>query len=260
MPLPGPPLASAGGTREPLVKSAARTLDILEELAVRGPTPLHALARQLGLPKSSLHALLRTMAARGWVETDPTGTEYGLGVQALIVGSSYVEGDPIVGRTAPVLDELAAATGETVHLARLDGSHVVYTAKRESEHPLRMFSAVGRRLPVHCTALGRAMLAELPDPTVRSLLPKVLEPVTAQTVTSTDRLLGVLADVRRDGYATEREESCLGLSCFAVSVPHTGSAQYAISVSAPLARLDGRAQTTIVEGLRAARARLERRT
>jgi DNA-binding IclR family transcriptional regulator len=246
---------AAPGTQP--VKSAARALDILEDLAVSGPTQLHVLARRLELPKSSLHALLRTMEGRGWVETDTTGTVYGLGIHALLVGSAYLDGDMVVGRTAALLDDLAQVTGETVHLARLEGSHVIFTAKRESVHPLRMFSAVGRRLPVYSTALGRSILAELPEERVRALLPTVLEPVTSHTVTNPDQLVGLLTEVRRDGYAVEREESCLGLSCFAVALPLAGAARYAISVSVPLARLDDLARKTIVENLLAARNRLE---
>ncbi|MBB5137456.1 DNA-binding IclR family transcriptional regulator [Thermocatellispora tengchongensis] len=239
------------------VKSAARALDILEDLAAHGPASLHVLAKRMGLPKSSLHALLRTMQGRGWIETDPTGTVYSLGIHALLVGSAYLDGDLVVARTAPLLDELARATGETVHLARLEGSHVVYTAKRESVHPLRMFSAVGRRLPVYSTALGRAILAQMEDEQARSMLPPVLEPVTQYTTTDPERVIGLLAEVRRDGYALEHEESCLGLACIAVALPFTQPGRYAISISVPLVRLDEEAQKNIVEQLLAARQSLE---
>jgi DNA-binding IclR family transcriptional regulator len=163
-----------------------------------------------------------------------------------------------VGRTGPMLDDLADATGETVHLARLEGSHVVYTAKRESVHPLRMFSAVGRRLPAYATALGRSILADLPEDQVRAILPPDLEPLTAHTITNPDQIIGILAEVRRDGYAIEREESCLGMSCFAVSLPVSGAARYAISISVPVARLDDRARSSAVENLLAARGRFAR--
>lgn len=239
------------------VKSAARTLDILEELAARGPGSLQELARRLGLPKSSLHALLRTMEARGWIEPDASGTIYGLGIHALLVGAAYVDGDMVVGRTAALLDDLAQATGETVHLARLEGAHVIYLAKRESVHPLRMFSAVGRRLPAYSTALGRALLAERSEERVRASLPSVLEPVTEHSNTDPERLIGLLDEVRRHGYAVESEESCLGLSCFAVTLPFGEPAQYAISISVPLVRLDEAARGTIVAQLLGARHRLE---
>ena len=122
------------------------------------------LARELDIPKSSLHGILRTMIARGWVETDATGTRFGLGVRALQVGAAYLDSDDTVGLVASLLDELAQEFGETVHLGRLDGADVVYIAKRESMHPLRLFSAIGRRLPAHATALGKALLAQRATP------------------------------------------------------------------------------------------------
>jgi DNA-binding IclR family transcriptional regulator len=137
------------------VKSAARALDLLDDIAARGPGTQLQLAHRLGIPKSSLHALLRTMCARGWLDTDQTGSVYRLGIHTLTVSSAYLDGDPVLSRAAAVMDEVAAATEETVHLGRLEGADVIYTAKRESKHPLRMHSAVGRRLPAYATTSPR---------------------------------------------------------------------------------------------------------
>lgn len=249
-------LAQAVEPAGPGVKSAGRALDLLEDLAVNGPSSLHVLASRMKLPKSSLHALLRTMEGRGWIDTDSTGTVYRLGIHSLLVGSAYLDGDLIVNRTGPVLDDLAAATGETVHLGRLEGSHVVYTAKRESVHPLRMFSAVGRRLPAYATALGRALLAERSDEHVLSTLPPVLDQTTPHTTTEPAKLLAILEQTRESGYASEDEETCVGISCFAVALPFTTPSQDAISIAVPHARLDDALRTRVVEELLAARSRL----
>lgn len=251
-----PASTPVGHGKTPQVKSAARSLDILEDLAAHGPGTLQELARRLALPKSSLHALLRTMESRGWVGTDATGGVYALGVHALIVGSAYLDGDMVVGRLGPVLDDLAAQTRETVHLARLEGSSVVYLAKRESQHPLRMFSAVGRRLPAHATALGRAMLAELPPEEAAALVPPDLEAITPRTVTDRQRLDDLLAQARVRGYAVENEESCVGLSCFAVALPAMAQSRYAISIAVPVARLDEATREDVVRRLLDARATL----
>ena len=144
------------------MKSAARALDILDEIAASGPGTQLQLSTRLSIPKSSLHALLRTMTDRGWLETDQTGSVYQLGIHSLVVSSAYLAGDPVLSRAAAVMDEIAGATEETVNLGRLAGNQVIYTAKRESVHPLRMHSPVGRRLPAYSTALGRAILAERP--------------------------------------------------------------------------------------------------
>lgn len=250
------PAAGPSQGRTPTVKSAARSLDILEDMAANGPGTLQEMARRMELPKSSLHALLRTMEGRGWIETDYTGGVYSLGIHALIVGSAYLDGDMVVGRLGPLLDHLANETGEAVHLARLDGASVVYLAKRESVHPLRMYSAVGRRLPAYVTALGRSMLAEMPPEQADALIPSMLAPITPHTTTNRSRLTSLLEDVRQQGYAVENEESCLGLGCFAVALPSIVQSRYAISIAVPLARLDEATREGIVSRLLEARANL----
>ena len=240
------------------VKSAMRTLEVLEELATAGPATLRDLSAQLGVPKSSMHGLLRTMQWRGWLETDATGTLYGLGVRSLLAGSAYVDADVVVRQTAPVLDQLAAETGETVHLGRLEGSDVVYLAKRESSHPLRLFSSVGRRLPAHSVALGKAMLAEMTDDEVRSRLPGTMEAHTPRTITDPDALVADLAAVRERGYAIDDEESSVGLRCFAIALRQRLGTRDAISISVPLARLSGGREEEIAGGLLRARSSFER--
>lgn len=239
------------------VKSADRTLEILESLA-RGGAGLAELAAQLGIPKSSLHSILRTLEHRGWVETDANRSHYRLGMSALLIGSSYVDQDPTVLRTSDTMDLLAAETGETIHLARLEAPDVVYMAKRESVHPLRMFSAIGRRLPAHATALGKAMLAELPDATLRTLLPARLPGTTHHTITSRDELIDHLGQVRAQGYAIDAEEAGIGMRCFAVTLPFQSPAKDAISCSVPLARLDAEKEQAIIDLLLTARDTLSR--
>ena len=235
------------------VKSAGRVLEVLEELASSGPRPMRALADLLGVPRSSMHALLRTMQHYGWVETDATGTLYGLGVRSLLAGSAYVDRDDIVVRTAPVLDTLAEKTGETVHLGRLEGNHVVYLAKRESIHPLRMFSSVGRRLSAFTTALGKCMLALLPDAELEAAVPQQLVPITPKTITDRDELLGDIRRVRSRGYAIDNEETALGLRCFAIALPQRGTTQDSISLSVPISRLDQEREEELIRFLFEAR-------
>lgn len=225
-----------GPARGP-VKSADRTLEVLEALAVSGPRGLVELARDLGIPKSSLHGLLRTMAQRGWVETDPTGTRFGLGLRALQVGAAYLDSDDAFGLLRGMLDSLAEEFGETVHLGRLDGSDIVYIAKRESVHPLRLFSAIGRRLPAHATALGKALLAERTEAEVDRLLPWPLPALTAHTITAPELVRAELARVRQTGHALDRQENTEGIVCVAMAVPLRSPATDAISLSVPIARL-----------------------
>ncbi|MFK3979987.1 IclR family transcriptional regulator [Micromonospora sp. NPDC050397] len=241
--------ATRGDAFQP-VKSAGRTLDVLDALADGGgPRSLVELARALVIPKSSLHGILRTMIQRGWVEADATGTRFGLGVRALQVGAAYLETDTVTGLLSGVLDQLAAEFGETVHLGRLDGPHVVYLAKRESVHPLRLYSAIGRHLPAHATALGKALLAERPDEAVDHLLTWPLAALTAHTITDPDALHTELATVRSRGYAVDREENTDGIVCFAMAVPMHSPATDAISLSIPASRLGATSEEQVVAAL-----------
>jgi DNA-binding IclR family transcriptional regulator len=239
------------------VKSADRTLEILEVLADSTQRlSLAHLARTLSIPKSSLHGILRTMMQRGWVETDASGSLFGLGVRSLLVGASYVQSDDVVSLCQPILDWLGNETGETAHLGRLDGTDVVYLAKRESTHPLRMFSAIGRRLPAHTTALGKALLASRPEAELRRILPAPLPVLTPHTIADIDALLSELDRVRATGVATDQEENSEGIRCFAVAL-HTGQPPIdAISVSVPAFRLDDNLEELIVRLLREVNNRL----
>ena len=246
------PTAPAAGP----VKSAARALDLLDEIAANGPGTQLQLSTRLGIPKSSLHALLRTMTDRGWLQTDPTGSVYQLGIRALVVSSAYLAGDSVLSRTAGIMDEISAATEETVNLGRLTGADVIYTAKRESAHPLRMHSPVGRRLPAYSTALGRAILAEHPVEVRESLVPDHIEPITSRTLTDRGEVLQVIDTAATVGYAAESDESCIGVRCFGVALPFARPTIDGLSVAVPMTRLDQRREDLIIETLLSVKAKL----
>jgi DNA-binding IclR family transcriptional regulator len=257
---------TSSGTPEPElapghqpVKSAARTVELLEHLArAGGMHSLRDLQLALGHPKSSLHALLRTLVEAGWVESDQTGTLYGMGLRALLVGMSYIDGDESVALASSSLTWLATETSETIHLARLDGTDVVYLATRDSTHELRVVSRIGHRLPAHSTALGKALLAERSDDELKAVLPKRLDALTPHTITDRSKLLAELAETRKRGYAIDRQENTLGLRCIGIAIGRHGPARDAISCSVPLSRLDAEREAELVRLLRAARERIAR--
>jgi DNA-binding IclR family transcriptional regulator len=242
------------------VKSSERTLAILEHLArQQDGASLGELSKELGVPKSSLHALLRTMQQREWVQADRAGVRFRLGVRSVLVGASYVESDEVVDLTRDILDDLADALGETVHLGRLDGPDIVYLAKRESHHPLRLFSAVGRRLPAHATALGKAILAMRSPEDVSKLLPSELRTLTSNTITNHAWLTDELVKTRERGYALDDQENTEGIRCVAVPLLHRDVVRDAISCSVPIVRLEDGAQERLVAALQDARRRAESR-
>jgi DNA-binding IclR family transcriptional regulator len=241
-------------TTGPGVKSAMRTVALLDFFARQGGMySLTAIQQELGYPKSSLYALLRTLVQLGWVETDPTGTLYRIGMRALLVGASYIDGDPVVGMAHETLEWLAEATGETVHFGRLDGLDVVDLSSRPSRHDLRPVIRVGRRMPAHSTSLGKALLADQPSPG----LPGELEPQTERTVTDPAVLAEELGHVRERGYAVDREENSTGVCCFGVVLRLQRPARDAISVSIPVTRLTDASEREIPTLLMRARERIE---
>ncbi|MFD5032964.1 IclR family transcriptional regulator [Streptomyces sp. NPDC058405] len=249
-------MSDTGGVRE--VKSAARTAELLELLAARADRParLRELAEELGVPRSSMYALLQTLIDRGWVRTDDTGSLYGIGIRALLTGTSYLDSDPRVQAARPYLDEASDALGETIHLARLDGGDVVYLATRESHEYLRTFSRVGRRLPAHAGALGKALLAER-DPEELPLPEGPLEQLTANTHTDRRSLAADLAQVRERGYAIDREEGVAGITGFGFALRYDTPAADAISCSVPTARLTAEHERRIVAVMREIRTKVE---
>ncbi len=226
------------------VKAVDKALRILETL---GAEPvdlgLAELSRRLGIEKSTLHRLLGTLERRGFVRRDPSSLRYSLGIRMLELGTAVTARSALGRAAAPVLDRLAVRSRLTVNLAVLDEDEILYVAKRESPEPLRLTVEVGRRLPAHCTALGKAMLAFRPDAEVRRLYgrKKKLRRFTPNTIVDPARLLGELARVRRTGAAEDREELVPGLRCLAAPVvDFTGYAVAAISLSAATVSLDER--------------------
>lgn len=232
------------------VKSADRTVVLLETLAASGHAlTLTELQQQLDMPKSSLYMLLQTLVARGWLSCDARLGTYGIGVRALLVGTSYLDHDRAVQAAARVISELRGQINETVHLARLDGGDVVYLASRESQHHLRVTSRVGRRVPAYATSLGKALLAVRSNEEVDALLPEKFAALTPNTVRNRRALHRQLDEFRTLGYAFEREENTPGLCCFAVALPYNAPALDAISCSVPLARLDKKHQKEVINAL-----------
>ncbi|MFD4602614.1 IclR family transcriptional regulator [Streptomyces sp. NPDC058464] len=250
-------MSETAGVRE--VKSAARTVELLELLAARGDRParLQELADELGVPRSSMYALLQTLITRGWVRTDTTGSLYGVGIRTLLTGTGYLDSDPRVRLVRPYLDEASEALGETIHLARLDGRDVAYLATRESHEYLRTISRVGRRLPAHAGALGKALLAERPD---ADLPVGPYRPLTPHTHTTRDALCADLAGVRARGFSIDREESVLGITGFGFALRYDTPPQDAISCSVPAARLTPAHEDRIITVMQDIRTRIESTT
>lgn len=224
--------ASADGGAS--VKSARRAVELLEAFGTHHAwlslTDLH---QQTHIPRSSLHGLLRTLRDVGWIEADDAGTRFRLGVRALIVGTAYLDRDPVIPYATDALERLREQVGYTVHYARLMGDQIVYLETRESRASGHLVSRVGRTLPAHATALGKALLAELSEGELTRALPERLEPLTDLTIVDREQLRAELAFTRERGYSTERGQSSPDVACAAAVVPYRIPATDAMSCSIP---------------------------
>jgi IclR family transcriptional regulator, acetate operon repressor len=224
------------------VQSLDRAFALLEHMAdAGGGVALSELAVRSGLPLPTIHRIVRTMVASGYVRQLPS-RRYALGPRLIGLGDAASR---MLGEWArPQLTQLVDLAGETANLAILDGDAVVYVAQVPSRHSMRMFTEVGRRVPVHCTGVGKVLLAQRPPAEVRALLDRTGMPAqTPHTITDPDRLARELERVRHQGYAV------------AVAVPG-GPASTALSVSGPETRVTWAAVERIVPLLQQAAAAL----
>ncbi|MDI3257029.1 MAG: IclR family transcriptional regulator [Kyrpidia sp.] len=230
-------MASSG---EDTVKSVDRALVILERVSRRKEgAGITELAADVGMYKSTVHRLLTTLVRRGYVRQDRETGRYKLGYAILDMASRLLESVDLRQEARPYLEELADHTHEVVHLVVLDHGEVVYIEKVEGTETIRMHSRVGARAPVHCTGVGKAILAFLPEEDVKMIVEKRgLEPHTPQTITRWPQLQAELQQVRERGFAVDREENEPGIVCVAAPIwDHTGRVCAALSVSAPKMRM-----------------------
>ena len=219
-----------------------RALDVLETLAeARRASPaghglaLSQIAERTGLPFGTIHRLLRTLAARGYVRQG-ADRRYALGAALLRLRAAGEQ--PLGPCAGPYLARLVDLSGETANLAVMEGDAVVYVAQVPSPRRLRLFAEVGHRVLPHCTAVGKVLLAAWPDADAARLLTRTGMPRrTARTHTGQAELLAELALVRARGYAVDLGEEELDVQCVAVPVRDGDRVTAALSVSGPAARM-----------------------
>lgn len=222
------------------VKSADRVMAVLDLIGDQGSLSFAEIVAGLELPKSSAHALLRTMEDRHYLRQDRASGSYRLGSRIWDLARSRHELDDLRALVRPLMDGLVERTGETVQLATLEDLSAVYLDLSESPHPVKLTSRAGARLPAHTSAIGKALLAELdPAELERRLDDAELERLTEHTITDPAALIAELEAVRRRGYSVDDEEFAIGLRCIAMPIrDQDGRAVAALSVSMPTPRYD----------------------
>jgi DNA-binding IclR family transcriptional regulator len=200
---------------------------------------LAELCPALGLHKSTAHRLMMVLEQHRLVVKNPETGRYRLGLRLYELGSRAIDGLDLRGRARPYLDRLQERFGETVFFCILDEGQVFYVDKVESQRSVRTACTVGSRAPAYCTAVGKAMLSELPDTEVAAIVRKSgLKAITANTITTLARLKNELRAVRSRGYAIDEEEKEEGLRCVgAVVHAHSRKLSAAMSISGPAFRM-----------------------
>jgi IclR family transcriptional regulator, KDG regulon repressor len=225
---------------EQLVQSLDRALDILEKLVeVDGGCGVTELGNSLGLHKSTIYRLLATLHYRGYVEQDPVSRDYRVGLKLLEIGSMVLNKLDLRTQAKPFLIELMKETKETIHLGVMNRGEIVYIDKVEGTETIRMYSHIGVRVPVHCTSLGKIILAfSTPQMVELIIREQGLNRYTENTITSHDDFIEHLKTVKKQGFAVDDEEQEEGIRCIGGPIfDYNGDVIAAFSISGPAIRM-----------------------
>lgn len=199
-----------------------------------GGLSLGEIAKQVGLPRSTVQRIVQTLVKEGFLATDGTARSISLGPDLLAMGAAASVN--VVEKVQPLLKQIAYETGETVDLARLNRNHLVFINQVPGAHRLRAVSAVGDSFPLHCTANGKAILAQLPDTDLSFYLRQQLQRYTPNTMTKPADLSREIRKIHKAGIAHDMEEHTIGICAVGAAVRDKANQLYAISIPVPSAR------------------------
>ena len=234
------------------IKVLDKSLSVLELLLQQGSAMnMTEISKKLDLYPSTTHRILDTLKHWGYVEQEPNNQEYQLGLKALELGMAKLHQMDLVREATPCLKELVNQCNETVHLGVLEEGEVLYLAKEESSQTIRMISYVGKRAPLHCTSLGKVLLAYLSAEERKKILgEKVLPRLTEKTITDKRELEKELNKVKKQGFALDRGENEKDVRCIAAPIRnYQGEVIAAVSISGPAFRIDVNTQNNLKEAL-----------
>jgi len=224
------------------VKSIERAFLLVDALAEEPREhSLTELSKKLGWPKSTVHGVLSTLVQYRYAEQSEETGRYRLGIRFFELGNKVGKMWDIRSIAIPYMQKLNAELGEMVQLGTEDRGEMLYLEKLDSTHLIRIVSEIGGRLPIHCTGLGKAMLAYMPPLKVKKIIREHgLTSYTANTITHPAALERELQSIREKGYAIDDGEIMLGLRCVAAPIfDGKGQVKYALSISGMQGNLEG---------------------
>jgi IclR family transcriptional regulator, KDG regulon repressor len=240
------------------VPAVTRALDILEFLSNQKEATFTEIHTSLGIPKSSAYHILGTLTSRGYVRFAGDSSKCSLGLRLVELGTKSSSFIDMRAEALPLLGELVTKTNETCNLSILDGSEGVYIAKLEGHQTIRLNSWEGMRFPLHCTAMGKALLAWQEDEKLAELLPKLkLVQRTKNTITDLNKLSAQLRLVRKQGWALDDQQNEDPVRCIGHPVlSFDGRVLGAISISGLATRFDGKYLSKLTRELQSTARRL----
>jgi IclR family KDG regulon transcriptional repressor len=252
---------ATSGSRDPVL----RALSILEELAREGgEVGVTKIAQKVSVNKSSVHRLLQSMVAAGFVIRGEQEGAYRASLKLCELGNLVLESIDLRNVASPHLKQLGERTGETVHLVTLDDCYGVYIDKVDSLSTIRMVSRIGRRVSLYGTAVGKVLLAGLPasereDMLRRSLAAHSYRRFTPNTLIDVASLIALLDCVAAEGYALDCEEHEAGIKCVAAPIRnHESRVVAACSVSGPIFRLSASRMEALIPAVIATACEISR--
>ncbi len=233
------------------VAAVINAFNIIEMLSENESLGVAEITKALGGSKTTAHRLLQSLVEVGMVAQDNDSKRYKLTCRLFELGSRVFGNSNLVQAANGPMTRLNDLTGETIHLGVMDANSMVYLHKLDSKHTLRLASRVGKVAPLHCTALGKVMLAWKPSHQIAAILPELEYTIqTPGTIRSPEQFAEHLKEVRKQGYAVDQEENEAGIICFAVPVfNYDGQTVAGISVSVPKFRLEENDAETVIEQL-----------
>ncbi|NIS59986.1 MAG: helix-turn-helix domain-containing protein [Proteobacteria bacterium] len=223
-----------------VIQSVTNALNLLEAFkGDRDELGVTELSKRLKLHKNNIFRLLATLEAKGYIDQNKATENYRLGVQSLELGQTFVKQRGLLHQARPVLKEIVKECNETAYIGTIRQKSVVYLDAQEADQTVRVANRVGWRLPVHCTGIGKAQIADMSDEELERIgIWDNMTKLTPNTIVDKAEFLRHLKEVAKQGYAIDNEECDLGVRCVGVPIrDYTGRVVGGLSVSGPSFRM-----------------------
>ncbi|MDD3777057.1 MAG: IclR family transcriptional regulator [Actinomycetota bacterium] len=201
------------------MRSLDKVFTIIETLKVHKEARLYEIAQWSGLNKSTAYRILSKLQKKDYVQVNPDSKKYSLGLKFIEIANTQMENFSLIKASKEVIDDLNNRTKETIHLVMVLGEKAIYIDKRESQNPVRMYSRIGLEVPFYCTAVGKAILAAMPEHQREEIMDSIEFIVyTQKTITNQEQLRQEIKVIQKKGFALDNQEMQDNIICIAAAI------------------------------------------